>query len=285
MDMSANVSDGSGRVDFLTATIDSLRVGGRVLCRLEGRAPWAVEAPAGEVATFHAIERGTCFLRVPEKKRPMLLGPGDVVVLPRGKEHTLGDHPSTIAEPFLDVQRRHDPARSWTMRTGGRGARASIICGAFHFDRSDSSALLSVLPPVLRVPAAGPHAGLVRATLMLIAHEGDTRLRGSDLAVARLTDTLLVHLLRHWIAEQPAGKAGWLAALRDPRIGRALASMHDAPLYAWSLPSLAAKAGMSRTAFAIQFASLVGEPPHALPRSIAARRGRAAAPTRQRPDQ
>ena len=37
--------------------------------------------------------------------------------------------------------------------------------------------------------------------------------------------------------------------------------MHGAPLRAWSLPSLAAKAGMSRTAFAVLFTSLVGEPP------------------------
>ncbi len=50
-------------------------------------------------------------------------------------------------------------------------------------------------------------------------------------------------------------------ALRDPRIGEALAAIHCRLERDWDVSALAKRAGMSRTAFAIAFAELVGEPP------------------------
>ena len=50
-------------------------------------------------------------------------------------------------------------------------------------------------------------------------------------------------------------------ALRDPRVGVALASIHRYPETDWNLETLAKRAAMSRTAFATRFAELVGEPP------------------------
>jgi AraC-like DNA-binding protein len=252
-------------VDFVAATIDALRVSGRIVCRIEARDPWGVESPSSETATFHAVRRGECLLRLPDKKRAVQLSAGDVIVLPRGTQHVLCDSARTKTTPLAEVVRANDLTRSWTMHVGGADGGAhggvSVLCGSFHFDRRDSSALLSLLPPFLRVPNDAPHANVVHATLTLLEHECESRRAGSELAVARLVDTLLVHLLRHWVAEQPEGEGGWLAALRDERIGRALRAMHGAPLRDWVLAELAAKAGMSRTSFAIRFAELVGEPP------------------------
>jgi len=50
-------------------------------------------------------------------------------------------------------------------------------------------------------------------------------------------------------------------ALRDPRIGEALAAIHGRLARDWDVSALAKRAGMSRTAFAVRFAELVGEPP------------------------
>src|SRR5262249_43683539 len=60
---------------------------------------------------------------------------------------------------------------------------------------------------------------------------------------------------------QPEGAAGWLGALRDPQIGAAIRLMHDAPSRAWTVSSLAAQVGMSRSPFAARFTTLVGTPP------------------------
>jgi AraC-like DNA-binding protein len=63
-----------------------------------------------------------------------------------------------------------------------------------------------------------------------------------------------------------AAQKGWLGALRDPQIGRAIALIHKEPSRPLSLAALSSEAAMSRSAFASRFSELVGEPPlHYLP--------------------
>ena len=78
--------------------------------------------------------------------------------------------------------------------------------------------------------------------------------------ITRLADILVIQAIRSWIARDPAARSGWLGALRDPQIGRAIARVHDDPSAAWTVASLAASVGMSRSAFAARFTDLVGEP-------------------------
>ncbi|MHA1524782.1 MAG: helix-turn-helix transcriptional regulator [Alphaproteobacteria bacterium] len=59
----------------------------------------------------------------------------------------------------------------------------------------------------------------------------------------------------------PPDQVGWLGALRDPRVGHALALIHEAPARAWSIGALASNVAMSRSAFASRFKALVGETP------------------------
>jgi AraC-like DNA-binding protein len=53
---------------------------------------------------------------------------------------------------------------------------------------------------------------------------------------------------------------GWLGAIRDRHVGVALAEMHASPTRPWTVPMLAAVAGLSRSPFASRFSELVGEP-------------------------
>jgi transcriptional regulator GlxA family with amidase domain len=76
--------------------------------------------------------------------------------------------------------------------------------------------------------------------------------------MARLSDALLIRALRHHsaVVDQP----GWLAGLGDPCVAAALAAVHSDLAYPWTLPALAATAGLSRAAFAARFAERVGRP-------------------------
>jgi AraC-like DNA-binding protein len=76
-------------------------------------------------------------------------------------------------------------------------------------------------------------------------------------AVARDADTQAV---RTWMDTDPAARTGWLGALADPRIGRALALVHRDPAREWTVAELAGELAMSRSAFAARFTELVGEP-------------------------
>jgi transcriptional regulator GlxA family with amidase domain len=46
---------------------------------------------------------------------------------------------------------------------------------------------------------------------------------------------------------------GWLKAMADPQIGPAASLMHKQPDAPWTVAALAARAGMSRSAFAQKF--------------------------------
>ena len=54
---------------------------------------------------------------------------------------------------------------------------------------------------------------------------------------------------------------GFLAALGDRRLARALAAIHRVPARRWTLAALAREAGLSRTVFADDFARQVSQPP------------------------
>ena len=78
--------------------------------------------------------------------------------------------------------------------------------------------------------------------------------------ITRLADILVIQAIRAWIAHDPSARSGWLGALRDPQIGRAIALVHRDPGRTWTLASLAGAVGMSRSAFSARFTELVGEP-------------------------
>ena len=71
----------------------------------------------------------------------------------------------------------------------------------------------------------------------------------------------MIQAIRAWIEQDPAARTGWLDALRDRQIGRAIALIHRDPARGWTVASLADEVAMSRSAFAARFTDLVRESP------------------------
>lgn len=71
---------------------------------------------------------------------------------------------------------------------------------------------------------------------------------------------MIIQAIRNWIDSESDVKSGWLAALRDDYIGKAIVTMHRAPEQDWSVGTLAKEVGMSRSSFSARFTKLVGEP-------------------------
>ena len=78
--------------------------------------------------------------------------------------------------------------------------------------------------------------------------------------ITRLADILVVQAIRSWLDTDPAAQTGWLGALQDRQIGRAIALIHREPERPWTVAALARELAMSRSAFAARFSELVGEP-------------------------
>lgn len=135
---------------------------------------------------------------------------------------------------------------------------AEMACATVAFGGGDANPIPRALPGCMQVPL--PEGGRLAASAALLFEEAFDAQCGRQLVVDRLFEVLLVQLLRHALAGG-AVHAGLLAGLSHPRLRHALVAMHESPGRAWTLESLAATAGMSRTRFALAFREAVGTTP------------------------
>ena len=133
-----------------------------------------------------------------------------------------------------------------------------VVCASIDFGVSDENPLVRGLPALLQVPLARiPGLDL---TQQLLFDEASRQRCGHDAAVDRLTEVLVIQLLRYAI-EQQLVDGGLLAGLAEPRLAKALNALHADPARAWTLESMAEAAGMSRARFAAVFCKTVGVTP------------------------
>jgi AraC-like DNA-binding protein len=209
---------------------------------------------------FHFVTEGHCWLGVDgvELRR---LRPGDLAIVPHGEGHRLLSDPDARAVNLFDLPRVDISERYELLRYGGGGASMRIICGAVHFDHPQARDLIALLPRMICVGAsASAHAAWIQSTLEFMAAEARVMRPGGETVVIRLADILVIQAIRAWLEQNPAVQAGWLGALRDKQIGRALSLIHRKPEGPWTLVGLAKEVAMSRSAFAGRFSALVGMP-------------------------
>jgi AraC-like DNA-binding protein len=78
------------------------------------------------------------------------------------------------------------------------------------------------------------------------------------------SSTAFTHQLLRWPIDHPQQvgiTSGLIMGLTDPRLAKALIALHRSSAEDWSLPRMAAEAGMSRSAFAASFKEATGTTP------------------------
>lgn len=248
-------------VDRLGEALHLLRMSGSFYCRSEFTAPWALELPAVEdCLMFHVVTAGRCWLEIGGGEGVMLQL-GDFALVPHGQGHNLSSDLGIAASKLFDLPRELVSDRYEILRHGGGGKATSVVCGVVRFEHPAAHRLATLLPQVLIVEASSsPHAEWMQSTLRFMAAEAKALLPGGEAVITRLCDILVVQAIRSWIAQDPAARTGWLGALQDRQIGRALALIHRDPARAWTVALLADEVAMSRSALAARFTELVGEP-------------------------
>src|SRR5262245_20925327 len=137
--------------DVLADVLDSLRLRGRIFCRCELSAPWALGFASGDFSHVHVIERGACWLRLPGKPDAIAFEEGELLLGPRGRAHQLGEAPRTAPIPLADLVGTSQGGLRGVLRHGGGGDATALICGAFEFEGTHGKPFLSVLPEWIRV--------------------------------------------------------------------------------------------------------------------------------------
>lgn len=256
IDAGAAVAPGDGLGDGLHL----LRFTGALYCRAELSAPWGVEFPQLDgYMTLPVVLWGRCVLEVGGIRHP--LEAGSAALITRGAPHRLLSTADAAATPLFDIPVEQLSDTYEHMRFGGGGEPAQIAYAAMRVDAPLTARLIAELPDVIRIDAWDDgEAGAFRAVLRLLAREAEVIEPGGEAVMTRLADVLVIQVLRRWLRSADAA-TGWLAALRDPQVGRAIGRMHASPDEEWTLVKLARVANMSRSAFAERFTSLVGESP------------------------
>ena len=247
--------------DPLGEALHFLRMNGAFYCRSELTAPWGMTMmPMPGYIWFHVVPSGRFWLEAGGGD-PTLLQAGDLGLVPHGEGHVLRSEPGVAVPGVLDLEREEISDRYEILRHGGGGAPTTLICGAVRFDHPAARNLVEILPAVLHVEASSsPELEWMQSTLRLMAAEAKELRPGGEAIITRLGDILVVQAIRSWIETDPASQSGWLGALRDRQIGRALSLIHRDPARDWTVAALADELAMSRSAFAARFTELVDEP-------------------------
>jgi AraC-like DNA-binding protein len=246
-------------MDILTDVLRRVRLNGTLLYHYELGCPWSVALPRFRDAVFHYLSRGSAILRL-EDGSTLQLAEGDLVLVARGEPHVLCSALELQPTPLLGLDRL--PAHLGVVRHGGEESPLStMICGYFSLSRPLQSSVLELLPPVLRLPPVADQAWL-ETILQRMVDESAVQRPGQLAVLSRITEVLFVEVLRSWIKSLVPGEGGWLGAIEDPHIGKALQLIHEGPDRPWTVSELGRHAGLGRSAFSARFTKLVGQPIH-----------------------
>jgi AraC-like DNA-binding protein len=208
---------------------------------------------------FHVVTLGRVLLETGGDATQ--LRHGDFALVPHGEGHVLHSDPGAPVPGILELERELVSDRYEILRHGGGGEPTRLICGAVRFDHPAARNLVAVLPDTIHVEASGsPQLDWMQSTLRLMAAEARELRPGSEAVITRLADILVVQAIRSWLETDPGARTGWLSALQDRQIGRAIALIHRQPERPWTVAMLARELALSRSAFAARFTELVGEP-------------------------
>lgn len=220
---------------------------------------WSFAFPPEDGVKFTAILKGRCCGLLDGAGPPMHFEAGESYLLNR-RGITLCSDPSLAP---LDSSGLIATALDKGIAVHNGGGDVLIISSLFKFGSNRAALLFDALPPIIRARRDSSQAEVLRWCLDQLAQELRSCAPGTTLASGNLMQLMLVHILRlHLASSSPASLSiGWLHALSDRQIGKALQAMHAEPSRPWHLQDLAREAGMSRTVFAQQFKSKVGRSP------------------------
>lgn len=232
--------------DALSAVMRQLGLSANVYVSGEFCGTWAMDTSGSRKMPFHLVSRGQAWLHFKEWE-PVEMKEGNLVLFPHDDKHIVANSEQRPEECSVNGP---------LVEPDGNGTH--MICGFFEFTNTSAWPLLDSLPDllVLEMDALGP-TSYIRQIIDLLIKELNQDEPGMYAVVEHLAHLLFIQIIRHQI-QSGTLQSGLLVALFDPKISKALSSIHNQPENAWTLESLAATCALSRSAFAQKFQEVVG---------------------------
>ncbi len=225
-----------------------------------GGQSWGVDVPAYErTSMFHIVTNGNCIVEINDKV--IELTKGDVIFISRACGHSVKG--SLCAETLdllaLPIRKISDFYETLDLNEN-EAEKTIILCGVVKISHPAGEKLIEEMPDVIRVEKNQHLFGNIMDDIVdLMFREASGEYLGGETVITRLADVLMIQAIRYWVANTSEFNGKWLRALKDEKIGKALARIHSKPEQNWTIETLGSEVGMSRTAFANKFKSLVGE--------------------------
>jgi AraC-like DNA-binding protein len=272
--------------DTLSDLLRAVRLRGAIFFYIEGTDPWVAETPPSRefiraimpqvdhMMPFHGVARGSCWAAIAGEE-PVHLDEGDVVLFPQGDHHVMSSAPSLrakVVDPGIYFAPRppqlpfalgvNEQGVATALLDGGGRDRTTIVCGYLGCDAKPFNPLLASMPRMLRMPGLAADGSSWLPNFLRSAVEESNRKRpGGEAVLERMSEMMFVEVLRRFADMLPEGQTGWLAATRDPAVGRALALIHQRPSEDWTLERLGEEAALSRSSLHERFVHFIGQPP------------------------
>jgi len=259
-------------MDVLSEVLSAVRLRGALFFNAEFSAPWCISSSGAvgiepylpfkdaHLIMFHFLTEGRAYASMEDQR--VELSAGDIVVVPGGESHFLGNGPPRKAVDSFREFAKNVADGLKAVRFGGGGEITRFVCGYMACDPRLCDMFLSGLPRILRVPvASGPSGKWLENSIRFSVDASGNGGAGSSLVVGKLSEVLFVETLRSYISALPEEQTGWLAGLRDPNLAKALALMHQDPAREWTVEGLAKDVGLSRTRLAERFRHFLGMSP------------------------
>jgi thiosulfate/3-mercaptopyruvate sulfurtransferase len=235
-------------MDLISNMLSTLRLNASIFLHSSFCNAWVIDINKLNIATFHLISHGDCWLHIPNET-PLALHEGDLVVLPHNATHLIANSP----ESPLESTPRNTPAEEIS------GPTVTLICGTVSFNQNYWNPLIDALPEYIILPTLDSHATTLGNVINALITECEKNEIGSEAIIDRLADILFIEVLRTYIKKETSNNKK--VALTDPKIRQALEQFHENPGNNWTVEGLAEIACMSRSAFAKRFHKLLGTSP------------------------
>lgn len=246
--------------DPLSEMLRGLRLDGVEYCRCDYSAPWSISYAAQSAASFHFIGSTGCWMRS-EGGDWYRLAAGDAVFLPRGSAHVLASSPDAAPAPLPGAEMERICDGIYAVNGGGGGELTTLFFASMRFNIDSLHPLFRMMPDVMRADDLAAFEPAIPKLLEMMGQELRAERVGSGGLLARLADVVAASVIRSWVERGCGNASGWIAAVRNPDIGKVLVAIHRTPERDWTVAELARLMGSSRSSFAERFASAVGQTP------------------------
>ncbi|MEU7045063.1 AraC family transcriptional regulator [Streptomyces varsoviensis] len=250
--------------DLISELLTSMRLRGVRYRRVQAGPRFGVtfDAKPGR-AYFHFLAVGSAVLRTQDGTLHELAA-GNAVFMPHGQGHQLlsgPDIPARGIESFAAVPLSNAVCAVDACASTAPAPSAIFFTGSMEFDLGGMQGLSQLMPEIMLVNAVGKrYPGLMPILASMRRELGSARVGFAGI-LARLAEVAAAMIVRGWIECGCDSSSGLVAALRDPRLARAILALHREPGRHWTVAELAAECNVSRSVFADRFQATIGVPP------------------------